>query len=163
MFLFIFKVSSMKKQLTEWKVLELFAVTTWMNQNCSLWIEQSTMTVWALLFEGQSKDGGNFTFETCFTSTRHIQLWVSSNFFKEFSSWKITFPSQLMILFIQVQMAPPIKDVIKLKIKSQNLLVGRSLFYSLAYSFSSSNGTPYQGCHQVENKVVVPPGGEFLP
>ena len=83
----------MKKQLTEWKVLELFAVTTWMNQNCSLWIEQSTMTVWALLFEGQSKDGGNFTFETCLTSTRHIQLWVSSNFYKKFSSRKITFLS----------------------------------------------------------------------
>ena len=63
----------MKKQLTEWKVLELFVVNTWMNQNCSLWIEQSTMTVWALLFEGQSKDGGNFTFETCLTCTRHLQ------------------------------------------------------------------------------------------
>ena len=92
-FLLIFKVSSKKKQLTEWELLELFSLTTWMNQNCSLWIEQSTMTVWALLFEGQSKDGGNFTFETWLTSTRHIQLWVSSNFFKEFSSWKITFPS----------------------------------------------------------------------
>ena len=106
----------MKKQLTKRRLLELFAVNSRMNQNCFLRIEKSTMTVWALPFEGLLKDGGYFTFETCLTQT-------------------YTTIGKLQLLF----------KIFMMEIHFSSLDHG--------FVFTNLDITPYQGCHQVENKV----------
>ena len=87
----------------------MFKITPWLKSNCSCCIEQPTMEsgldhwktlqIWWILPH-------NYNWP--------MQLKVSYNFYSKFTCWKITFHSLAFIVFFQVQMAPPIKGVIKL-------------------------------------------------